>query len=161
MARKKATLTRRQKSKQRFHLDPIQWAGIGVIVVLAAAAIWYFARPSQSTAQAPSPSTKQWTSAPPMTIDTSKKYFATVKMAKGGEFVMQLYPDKAPVTVNSFVFLARQGFFNGATFHRVIDGFMAQGGDPTGTGMGGSGKKLEQEFSRVAKHVRGTCAMAR
>ena len=76
----------------------------------------------------------QWTSAPPMTIDTTKQYFATVKMAKGGEFVIQLYPDKAPITVNSFVFLARQGFFNGVTFHRVLEGFMAQGGDPTGTG---------------------------
>ena len=58
-------------------------------------------------------------------------------MAKGGVFVIQLYPDKAPITVNSFVFLARQGYFNGLTFHRVLEGFMAQGGDPTGTGSGG------------------------
>ena len=74
-----------------------------------------------------------------MTIDVAKKYTATFKMAKGGEFVVQLYPDKAPITVNSFVFLARDGYFNGVTFHRVLEGFMAQGGDPTGTGGGGPG----------------------
>ena len=69
----------------------------------------------------------------------AKQYFATVKMAKGGEFVIQLYADKAPITVNSFVFLAREGYFNGVTFHRVLEGFMAQGGDPTGTGDGRPG----------------------
>lgn len=80
---------------------------------------------------------------------------------KDGRVVIRLLPDLAPNHVARIKELARQGFYDGVVFHRVIDGFMAQGGDPTGTGMGGSGKKLDEEFSRVAKHVRGTCSMAR
>ena len=76
---------------------------------------------------------KTYPSEPALQIDVNKKYTATVKMAKGGEFVIQLFPDKAPRTVNSFVFLARDKYFDRTTFHRVLDGFMAQGGDPTGT----------------------------
>jgi len=95
-----------------------------------------------------------------MTIDKTKKYFATVKMAKGGEFVIQLYPDKAPITVNSFVFLAKEGFFNGVTFHRVLDGFMAQGGDPTGTGTGGPGYQFVNENSDLKFDKAGVVAMA-
>ena len=82
-----------------------------------------------------------------MSIDTSKQYLATFQMANGGEFVVQLFDDQAPKTVNNFVFLARDGFYDGTTFHRVLDGFMAQGGDPTGTGMGGPGYQFEDEFS--------------
>ncbi len=104
--------------------------------------------------------TKQYASAPPMLIDKTKQYFATVKMAKGGEFVIQLYPDKAPITVNSFVFLARQGFFNGTTFHRVLSGFMAQGGDPTGTGGGGPGYKFVNEDNNLRFDKAGVVAMA-
>ena len=103
---------------------------------------------------------KQYDSAPPMTIDTDAQYFATVKMATGGEFVIQLYPDKAPITVNSFVFLAREGFFNGTTFHRVLEGFMAQGGDPTGTGAGGPGYIFENEDSDLTFDKEGVVAMA-
>lgn len=95
-----------------------------------------------------------------MTIDTTKQYFATFKMAKGGEFEIQLYPDKAPTTVNSFVFLAKEGFYNGTTFHRVLPGFMAQGGDPTGTGMGGPGYEFENEQSDLAFDKSGVVAMA-
>ena len=80
---------------------------------------------------------------------------------KDGRVVINLRPDLAPNHVARIKELAREGFYDGVVFHRVIDGFMAQGGDPTGTGMGGSGKKLEAEFSRVARHVRGTCSMAR
>ena len=98
--------------------------------------------------------------APPMTIDKSKQYFATVKMAKGGQFVIQLFADKAPITVNSFVFLARKGFFNGLTFHRVLDGFMAQGGDPTGTGSGGPGYEFVNEDSDLKFDKAGVVAMA-
>jgi peptidylprolyl isomerase len=83
-----------------------------------------------------------------------------VKMAKGGEFVIQLYPDKAPITVNSFVFLARQGFFDGVTFHRVLDGFMAQGGDPEGTGGGGPGYEFVNEVNDLAFDKPGVVAMA-
>jgi len=95
-----------------------------------------------------------------MTIDVTKKYFATVKLAKGGEFVIQLYPDKAPITVNSFVFLARDGYFDGVTFHRVMPGFMAQGGDPTGTGYGGPGYKFVNEKNDLTFDKAGVVAMA-
>jgi cyclophilin family peptidyl-prolyl cis-trans isomerase len=95
-----------------------------------------------------------------MGIDATKQYFATVKMAKGGEFVIQLYPDKAPITVNSFVFLACKGFFNGVTFHRVLEGFMAQGGDPTGTGGGGPGYEFVNEDSDLTFDKEGVVAMA-
>jgi peptidylprolyl isomerase len=103
--------------------------------------------------------TKQYASAPPLVIDVAKQYFATVKMAKGGEFVIQLYPDKAPLTVNSFVFLARQGYFDGVTFHRVLEGFMAQGGDPTGTGGGGPGYSFVNEINDLAFDKAGVVAM--
>jgi cyclophilin family peptidyl-prolyl cis-trans isomerase len=105
-------------------------------------------------------STKTYSSAPPMLIDKAKQYTANVKMAKGGEFVIQLYADKAPITVNSFVFLARQGYFNGVTFHRVLQGFMAQGGDPTGTGAGGPGYAFVNENSDLKFDKAGVVAMA-
>ena len=104
--------------------------------------------------------TRQYSSAPPMLIDQSRPYFATVKMAKGGEFVVQLYPDRAPLTVNSFVFLAQQGFFDASTFHRVLEGFMAQGGDPTGTGTGGPGYQFANEANDLTFDKAGVVAMA-
>jgi cyclophilin family peptidyl-prolyl cis-trans isomerase len=104
--------------------------------------------------------TKQYDAAPPMTIDTNKHYLATVKMENGGEFVVELFPDKAPLTVNSFVFLANQGYFDGVTFHRVIDGFMAQGGDPTGTGTGGPGYMFKNENNDLKFDKPGVVAMA-
>ena len=100
-------------------LSSIQWAGVAAIVVVIAIAAWYLVSrlpaPTSSTQTtsaamaAPTVNNLQWSSPPPMTIDTTKQYFATVKMAKGGEFVIQLYPNKAPITVNSFVFLAATG----------------------------------------------------
>ena len=95
-----------------------------------------------------------------LTIDVNKQYFATFKMAKGGEFVIQLFPDQAPVTVDNFVVLARKGFYDGTTFHRVLDGFMAQGGDPTGTGSGGPGYEFEDEFNDLTFDKPGVVAMA-
>jgi peptidylprolyl isomerase len=77
-----------------------------------------------------------------------------------GKATIALRPDLAPNHVARIKELAREGFYDGTPFHRVIDGFMAQGGDPTGTGTGGSGKRLKAEFSQE-KHVRGTCSMAR
>ncbi len=77
-----------------------------------------------------------------------------------GSVVIELHPDKAYNHVKRIKELAREGFYDGIVFHRVIDGFMAQTGDPTGTGMGGSGKNLRQEFNDM-EHVRGTCSMAR
>jgi cyclophilin family peptidyl-prolyl cis-trans isomerase len=103
---------------------------------------------------------KKYASAPAMTIDTTKQYSATVKMAKGGEFVIQLYADKAPITVNNFVFLARDGYYNGVTFHRVLDGFMAQGGDPSGTGGGSPGYTFVNEDSDLTFDKPGVVAMA-
>lgn len=82
---------------------------------------------------------------PPMEIDPEKYYYATFKTMRG-DIKVQLFADRAPVTVNNFVFLARQGFYDNTTFHRVLDGFMAQGGDPTGTGSGGPGYQFEDEF---------------
>jgi peptidylprolyl isomerase len=117
---------------------------------------------SNPVSQPPGPTVtgKQYASVPPMTIDVKKQYFATVKMVKGGEFVIQLFPDKAPITVNSFVFLAKDGFFNGVTFHRVLDGFMAQGGDPTGTGTGGPGYEFQNEANDLQFDKPGVVAMA-
>ena len=89
-------------------------------------------------------SEKQWGSAPKMQIDPDKVYEATVETNRG-TMVLELYPQHAPKTVNNFVFLAREGFYDGLTFHRVIADFMIQGGDPTGTGAGGPGYKFEDE----------------
>ncbi|RIK40983.1 MAG: hypothetical protein DCC55_13350 [Chloroflexi bacterium] len=82
---------------------------------------------------------------PPMQIDPSTIYYATLKTEQG-DIKAQLFADRAPVTVNNFVFLAREGFYNNTTFHRVLDGFMAQGGDPTGTGAGGPGYRFQDEI---------------
>ena len=79
-----------------------------------------------------------------MQIDTARHYQVDVKTGRGN-IVLELYPEHAPKTVNNFVFLAGEGFYNGTTFHRVIDGFMIQGGDPTGTGRGGPGYRFEDE----------------
>lgn len=146
----------------------IRIAGIVIVVLVVAAIVWYVAssqKPAASTAaNTPLASTpgaaKKYSAEPAMSIDQSKQYIATVKMAKGGEFVIQLYPDKAPRTVNSFVFLARQGYFDGVTFHRVLEGFMAQGGDPTGTGGGGPGYEFPNEDSDLKFDKAGVVAMA-
>ena len=87
---------------------------------------------------------KQWDTPPAMQIDTARHYQVDVKTGRGN-IVLELYPEHAPKTVNNFVFLAGEGFYNGTTFHRVIDGFMIQGGDPTGTGRGGPGYRFEDE----------------
>lgn len=149
MANKKKIEARLEAERQARQRRMIQIAGGAIIVVLIALTAWLvFPLPDSQTACEPFadiPVAAQY-SEPPMKIDQTKQYFATVKMAKGGEFMIQLYPDKAPITVNSFVFLACKGYFNGVTFHRVIDGFMAQGGDPTGTGGGGPGYSFEDEF---------------
>ena len=161
MPRKKFAQPKKARKTSFPRLDPIQWAGIAVLVVVLIGGIWLLARPKGSKeASAPVSSAKQWPAAPAMTIDPAKKYLATIKMAKGGEFVIQLFPDKAPITVNSFVFLARQGFYDGVTFHRVLDGFMAQGGDPTGTGNGGPGYQFVNEDSDLKFDKAGVVAMA-
>lgn len=103
---------------------------------------------------------KTYASAPAMSIDPKKHYTAVFKTEKG-DFEIELFADKAPKTVNNFVFLARDGFYDGVTFHRVIAGFMAQGGDPTGTGTGGPGYKFADEFHPDLKHSKpGILSMA-
>ncbi len=95
-----------------------------------------------------------------MQIDPAKKYQARMETDKGA-MVIELFADKAPLTVNNFVFLAREGYYDGVIFHRVIDNFMAQGGDPTGTGRGGPGYKFADEFHPSLKHdKRGVLSMA-
>ena len=94
---------------------------------------------------------KQWKTAPEMEIDPKKKYTAHMK-TDVGTMVIELFADKTPKTVNNFVFLARQGFYEGVIFHRVIANFMAQGGDPTGIGSGGPGYKFADEFHPSLKH---------
>ncbi|MEO6423556.1 MAG: peptidylprolyl isomerase [Candidatus Nitrotoga sp.] len=103
---------------------------------------------------------KQWTTPPEMQIDPKKKYTATV-VTEHGNIVIELYPQHAPKTVNNFVFLAREGFYDGLLFHRVIGDFMVQGGDPTGSGRGGPGYKFEDETSgNPLKHGAGFLSMA-
>ena len=102
---------------------------------------------------------KQFTSCPAFNIDASKQYIATIETEKGG-IVMQLFPDKAPLAVNSFVFLARQGWFNGVTFHRMIPGFAAQAGDPSGTGKGNPGYFFNNEISDLKFDKPGVVGMA-
>ncbi len=162
MANKKKIEERQSVLRKRQTERSIQIAG-GVIVALLALGILWLAFRGNSSKEALSPegsSGKHYNAYPPMTIDATKKYFATFKMAKGGEFKIQLFPDKAPKTVNSFVFLARDGYYNGTTFHRVLEGFMAQGGDPTGTGGGGPGYEFENEDSDLTFDKPGVVAMA-
>jgi peptidylprolyl isomerase len=98
---------------------------------------------------------------PAMTIDTDKEYEAVIRMADGGEMRLSLFDDEAPITVNNFVFLANQGFYDGTTFHRVLENFMAQGGDPAGTGSGGPGYTFEDELDTgFTFDRRGLLAMA-
>ena len=103
---------------------------------------------------------KQWTTPPAMQIDPKKQYKAHMKTDKG-TMVIELYADKTPKTVNNFVFLAREGYYDNVIFHRVIDNFMVQGGDPTGTGKGGPGYKFGDEFDSSLKHdMQGILSMA-
>ena len=103
---------------------------------------------------------QQWSMPPAMEIDPAKNYLATIDTNKGA-IVLELYPTNAPKTVNNFVFLARQGYYDGLKFHRVISNFMIQGGDPTGTGTGGPGYKFEDEVrNNPLKHETGVISMA-
>jgi len=103
---------------------------------------------------------KQYSAPPSMTIDPARKYSATLETSKGS-IVCDLFAKDAPKTVNNFVFLAREGFYNGTVFHRVIADFMVQGGDPTGTGRGGPGYNFEDETKgNPNKHKVGSLSMA-
>jgi cyclophilin family peptidyl-prolyl cis-trans isomerase len=159
----RARIARANKKRAAQRMNMLQWVAIGVIVLAVILIAWIaFPREAgeQAAGEAPTVKALQYDAPPPMTIDVNKQYFATVKMAKGGEFVIQLYPDKAPITVNNFVFLAREGYYDGTSFHRVLPDFMAQGGDPTGTGGGGPGYEFQNEDSDLTFDKAGVVAMA-
>ena len=162
MSNRKRTKTNKKRPARK--MEGMQWVAIGVILAAVVLTAWLAfpkgAEESDGIVDAPAVTAKQYDAPPPMTIDVNKKYFATLKMAKGGEIVIQLYPDKAPVTVNNFVFLAREGYYDGTTFHRVLPDFMAQGGDPTGTGGGGPGYEFQNEDSDLTFDKAGVVAMA-
>jgi cyclophilin family peptidyl-prolyl cis-trans isomerase len=181
MANKKKIEERLKAQRAKRTERLIQWAG-GVILVLVLIGLIWLAIPGQSSnvlelptefptlaqvpldaptaAEVPQAAPKQYAEYPPMVIDVTKKYLATFKMANGGEFVVELFTDKAPLTVNNFVFLARDGYYDGTTFHRVLEGFMAQGGDPSGTGRGSPGYRFEDEISDLTFDGEGILAMA-
>ncbi len=103
---------------------------------------------------------KRWSVPPEMSLDLKKKYSAVLH-TDIGDITIDLHADKVPGTVNNFVFLARQGFYDNTVFHRVIANFMAQGGDPTGTGAGGPGYRFHDEFDRSLRHDKpGVLSMA-
>jgi len=105
-------------------------------------------------------SNKQWENPPAMIIDENKSYSLTIETEKGS-IEIDLFAKEAPVTVNNFVFLAKEGYYDGLVFHRVIPNFMVQGGDPTGTGMGGPGYNFKDEFEgNPHTHETGSLSMA-
>jgi peptidylprolyl isomerase len=119
------------------------------------------AAPVVNTETMPTATSYTFSAAPPMAIDPAKKYTATIETPRGN-IVVELRPDIAPQTVNNFVFLARQNFYNGLTWHRVLPGFMAQGGDPAGDGTGGPGYSIPAEFTdKILYDKPGLVAMAR
>jgi cyclophilin family peptidyl-prolyl cis-trans isomerase len=101
---------------------------------------------------------QSWSQPPAMEIEPDKTYTATLSTSQGG-ITIELFSQEAPQTVNNFVFLARQGFYDGVIFHRTISGFMIQGGDPTGTGTGGPGYRFKDELVK-RRYTRGIVAMA-
>ncbi len=103
--------------------------------------------------------TKHYDSSPDLIIDLGRSYSATLDTTHG-EITIEFDPDRSPNTVNNFVFLARDGYYDGVVFHRVIENFMIQGGDPTGTGRGGPGYTFRDELEGTGSYRRGTIAMA-
>ena len=144
------------KGEEKFVVNKSLSRIVGAILILVALLVTSCA----ATTSAPTLTKKpmSYSAPPPMTIDTNKQYTATIETGKGN-LVLELFASDVPVTVNNFVFLAREGFYDNTTFHRVIPDFMAQGGDPTGTGTGGPGYKFADEFTKHT-HVTGTLSMA-
>jgi peptidyl-prolyl cis-trans isomerase B (cyclophilin B) len=130
----------------------------GVILVLGALLSASCGGQAPGLTPTPMPKPKTYSAPPPMTIDINKQYTATIETEKGN-LVLELFAGDVPVTVNNFVFLVREGFYDGTTFHRVIPDFMVQGGDPTGTGRGGPGYSFPDEFTEHT-HVAGALSMA-
>ena len=151
-----------KKKEEKTEMRDVYIAVSIVVVLVAAFVLLYQFTVKRPLAKAPTPSAtvaptpapggaESWSEPPAMQIDPAKSYEALLKTEKGN-IRIQLFADKAPKTVNNFVFLARQGFYDGVTFHRVLPDFMAQTGDPTGTGSGGPGYKFDDEFGPGLKH---------
>ncbi len=142
--------------------------GILFALVVVALGLVVLFRPFQKTSMpttptppaggSPTSSAKRYPTAPAMTIDTKKSYMAVLETSKGS-IRLTLFAPEAPVTVNNFIFLSREGFYTGTPFHRIIKGFMIQGGDPTGTGTGSPGYRFDDEPVK-RDYTRGTIAMA-
>jgi cyclophilin family peptidyl-prolyl cis-trans isomerase len=144
------------------------WGGVGILIIVSAV-LWFTVGPGKPVPPTPMPTfgptstplpvpTSMYSAPPEMQIDPEKNYFATISTSKG-DIVAMLFADKAPMTVNNFVFLAREGFYDGVIFHRVEPGFVIQGGDPLGTGAGGPGYTVPAEIG--LPHTEGALAMAR
>ncbi|HLZ09007.1 MAG TPA: peptidylprolyl isomerase [Chloroflexota bacterium] len=137
---------------------------LALVTTLTVVACQAAAVPTPTTAAVSTPTTgsttkvAKWNAPPAMTIDPNKQYSALIKTSEG-DLTAELFPKDAPITVNNFVFLANQGFYDNVKFHRVIKGFMVQTGDPTGTGSGGPGYRFNDE-PVTRKYLRGTLAMA-
>lgn len=154
-----------KKAVEEQHRMADLWIAVGIValVIAAFAGLYYFShRPSQTasadvgtpTGEAATPVGEQglsWSEPPEMALDPDLDYAAVIKTEKG-DIYLDLYEDLAPMTVNNFVFLARQGYYDGVTFHRVLPGFVAQTGDPTGTGMGTPGYAFPDEISSEVGH---------
>lgn len=169
--RRKQEEFRRQKEKQRNMLI----AG-GLVALVAVAALFFFLNRGVDDTETPAteitgdrplasiePAQRAdyYDAEPEMTIDTEKEYQAVIRLENGGEMVFDLFDDESPITVNNFVYLANQGYYDGTTFHRVLANFMAQGGDPTGTGAGGPGYMFADETDNgLTFDRRGLLAMA-
>lgn len=167
MAKKKLVKPASKQTQQRNQTEKtIQYVAGAIVVLVIGFFAWRFI-PTSATVSGSSacelfdsiPVAEQY-EAPPQLINTAGKYFATVEMEKGGTFKIELLAEKAPITVNSFVFLSCKGFYDGITFHRVLEGFMAQGGDPDGTGAGGPGYEFVNEDSDLVFDKEGVVAMA-
>jgi cyclophilin family peptidyl-prolyl cis-trans isomerase len=117
------------------------------------------ATPTPPEADGSSPQQRKFDEEPPMLIDTDKRYVATM-VTSHGTMVIALDPLAAPKTVNSFVFLARYHYYDGVVFHRIIPGFVLQGGDPTGSGSGGPGYRFADELPPAGRYKVGSLAMA-
>jgi cyclophilin family peptidyl-prolyl cis-trans isomerase len=129
-----------------------------ITVILLGVTMFAVGCAGQSNA-APTPKPMSWSKAPAMTIDTSKQYIATVDTTLGS-FKIQLFPQETPIAVNNFVFLSKQGFYNGVIFHRIMKDFMIQTGDPNGGGSGGPGYKFADELPPKHLYDPGIVAMA-
>jgi cyclophilin family peptidyl-prolyl cis-trans isomerase len=131
---------RKRRARRNANLPVYVAAGL-----LLAAVAWLGYSIYQSSQGGSAGRSQQWSEPPAMVIDPTRRYTATIETEKGN-IELELFAGRTPLTVNNFVFLARQGYYDNTTFHRVIDGFMAQGGDPTGTGSGGPGYQFQDEI---------------